>query len=737
MTTTTQRSPRDGFLDALRAIATIRVVVWHAFGAAIISWFIAAIPSMFVVFGSLLDASVERRSYVRVIIDRARRVLLPLWLFVVVTWLAIAASGVSMQFRFTEFLLWMFPIADPRAMSWESGWLSSPLWFIRMVLWLLVLAPALLPLARKYWRATLLVLALGTFVAEFAGRYQALIFDGAPRLWWHVGDVALYGFFMVLGVGHHRGQIVRLSRRQWILLAVLSGVGAIAWRMTQPVPDGVVNNSHPLHLLVGLGWLALAFAFQRTIVSFASRPGVSAVVRLVTRRSMTIYLWHTTAISAALWLLARFVDVGFARPLLYVVLISAGTYLATLLFGWVEDIAASRPASVHRVGIPVRERRSSVIVAAAIGTSIVLSGAIVSVNTSMNAAPAPPPIPSQQPPAPKFTRSMRVSDVPRTVPKSQLSAELRREIRTWRAQQSASGVAMMVLDEHGNRWSASEGKHADGKSDVRVQDTFDIGSITKLMTATLIYRLSDEGKLDLDAPLPRFIAVPEFPYSDELSARLLLSHQSGLVNYRDTSRYLHDQSSVASPYDAVVASIGEPLGFQPGTTRNYSSVNYLLLGFLIEHVTGRHYDDVLRDDLLAPLHLEHTSSLPSSPGEPSYSTAGTLTNLDDLVVMTQHLLGKHELISEASYAAMTLVDTETALGAGVIGFCPCTVDEAGQKSFYSIGHYGADTVVAYVPSSRLVVGIRVTDGVHAEGRLEATTALMARAAQLVGQATEG
>ena len=67
---------RDGFLDAIRAVAVIRVVTWHTYGWAPITWVVAAVPAMFFVSGHLLARSFERRSPRVVVADRLRRLLI-------------------------------------------------------------------------------------------------------------------------------------------------------------------------------------------------------------------------------------------------------------------------------------------------------------------------------------------------------------------------------------------------------------------------------------------------------------------------------------------------------------------------------------------------------------------------------------------------------------------------------------------------------------------------------------
>jgi CubicO group peptidase (beta-lactamase class C family)/peptidoglycan/LPS O-acetylase OafA/YrhL len=734
-TESTTRKPRDGFLDAIRAIASVRVIVWHAYGAPFISWCIASMPAMFFVFGSLLAASCERRSYSTVLRDRLRRVLLPLWGFTLLTWATVTLSGHGGRFDPLKLASWLLPLDDPAAAPWEHGWLSSPLWFLRMLLWLLALSPLLLATSRRSPRLTLFALVTGVFLFDWIGRHTAWTPRVAPMLWWKLGDAALYGTFATAGFWHHRSQFSSMTAKRWLSLAAGAAIAAVLWRLTQPVPLGVVNNSHPLHLFAGTAWLSLAFAARRHITATAARPVVAGVVKFLTRRSITIYLWHTTVIAGVLWLLQhRGLSLGPARPVVYLTLIALGTWIAASLFGWIEDLAAGRRPTV-RIGVPIQSLqrcwRPAVAGVLVIGV-ISGTGNLVAAGSTSNTVHRPPPIPSQQPPPPEFTKVTTPAPTV-AIPKSKLQSSLNATIRNWRTGHDASGVLATVVTGDGATWSAVDGTQLDGKTSVKVDDSFDIASITKLMTAELVYRAADEGRIDLDAPLPQFDAMPEFPYSNVLTARLLLSHRSGLVNYRDTTRYNEDRSSITTPQEAVDASIREPLAFEPGTQRSYSSVNYLLLGFLLEQTYGLPYDDILRDELLTPLGLHDTVPMPSSPGEPSYSTAGTLTTMHDLTSMTRQLLRDHALIGAASFATMTDIDPDSALGAGTIGFCPCTVDDAGRRSFFSLGHYGSDTLAVYVPSLDTVVGLRVTDGIHG-GRLDDVIDLATRLGQTVHDA---
>jgi hypothetical protein len=118
--TTTQRpaKQRDGFLDALRAVAIIRVVLWHAFGTPIISWVIATMPMMFFVAGSLLHNSLEARPAGQVLRSRLRRLLVPFWFF----------GAIVLGFLSTSATLGRRPTSRPtNSSAGSSRWSTRPL----------------------------------------------------------------------------------------------------------------------------------------------------------------------------------------------------------------------------------------------------------------------------------------------------------------------------------------------------------------------------------------------------------------------------------------------------------------------------------------------------------------------------------------------------------------------------------------------------------------------------------
>ena len=145
--------------------------------------------------------------------------------------------------------------------------------------------------------------------------------------------------------------------------------------------------------------------------------------------------------------------------------------------------------------------------------------------------------------------------------------------------------------------------------EVTPDSLFQIGSITKVWTATLVLQLVDEGRLDLDEPVAE--VLPGFRVADAdvtraVTTRHLLTHTSGIDGdvFTDTGR----GDGCVERYVAGLAEIGQnhPLG----ATWSYCNAGFVVLGRIVEHVTGLTWDGALRERLAAPLGLEHTVTLP-------------------------------------------------------------------------------------------------------------------------------
>jgi D-alanyl-D-alanine carboxypeptidase len=168
-----------------------------------------------------------------------------------------------------------------------------------------------------------------------------------------------------------------------------------------------------------------------------------------------------------------------------------------------------------------------------------------------------------------------------------------------------AGMSATVMSRDGT-WSGATGK-ADGVRDVRINDQFAIGSVTKSVIAAQVMQMIEAGELDLDDPATDHLPGDLEFDSNGATIRQLLSHRSGIPDYYP--RLLESLSTDGQPVwlDPALRAL-EPadlLELVPdnrapaGAEFGYTDTNYLLLGLVIEHIRGRPLGDVLRDGVLS------------------------------------------------------------------------------------------------------------------------------------------
>lgn len=136
-----------------------------------------------------------------------------------------------------------------------------------------------------------------------------------------------------------------------------------------------------------------------------------------------------------------------------------------------------------------------------------------------------------------------------------------------------------------------------------------IGSITKTMTGTVLLQLVGEGKVSLDDVLSDYI--PGIPNGDVATLRQLADMTSGIPSYSLNeewqAEYFSDPETQFTPQQLVDFTVAMPVSFAPGEGWEYSNSNYILLGLIIEQVTGQPIAQVFRDRLFDPLGMTDTA----------------------------------------------------------------------------------------------------------------------------------
>lgn len=170
-----------------------------------------------------------------------------------------------------------------------------------------------------------------------------------------------------------------------------------------------------------------------------------------------------------------------------------------------------------------------------------------------------------------------------------------------------------------------------------VSTKFRIASLSKTFTEVTVMKLAEEGRLDIDEPLKRYL--PDFPasYGSKVTLRHLLTHRSGISRLFNIPGWANGKSVSSHTKQAFLSMIaGMPVEFKAGEKRHYSSANYYLLGLVIEQVTGQDFGQVLQQKVLKPLNMNNTDvyrpgQLVSSLARPYKSVEGKYSFCPDVV----------------------------------------------------------------------------------------------------------
>ena len=188
-------------------------------------------------------------------------------------------------------------------------------------------------------------------------------------------------------------------------------------------------------------------------------------------------------------------------------------------------------------------------------------------------------------------------------------------------------------------WIPGEGSYvaAKGFADLRSRQAmrssyyFRIGSITNTFTVTALLILADEKKLGLDDPVSKYVDF--VPSGDRITLRMLANMTSGLHSYTEddswVTQMLGNPNRIWTPRELVDVGLRSPPDFAPGTGFHYSNTNTVLLGMILEKVSGQRIQDLYARKLYSPLHLRNTI-WPTSGQMPSpYASGYTRQTLDN------------------------------------------------------------------------------------------------------------
>jgi CubicO group peptidase (beta-lactamase class C family) len=163
----------------------------------------------------------------------------------------------------------------------------------------------------------------------------------------------------------------------------------------------------------------------------------------------------------------------------------------------------------------------------------------------------------------------------------------------------------------------------------QVDTKFNLGSLDKMFTAVAILQLVEQGKLSLDDKVGTYL--PNYANSEvakNVTLHELLMHTSGMGNYFDSPRYLELHDQIRSVADYLPLFVDTPLQFQPGAQFAYSNSGFIVLGLIIEAVTGQSYYDYVRENILEPSGMFNTGCYELDNQVPNLAIGYTYLNWD-------------------------------------------------------------------------------------------------------------
>jgi D-alanyl-D-alanine carboxypeptidase len=218
------------------------------------------------------------------------------------------------------------------------------------------------------------------------------------------------------------------------------------------------------------------------------------------------------------------------------------------------------------------------------------------------AATAAPPVATSAPTPAPTVDPLRTHPTP--IPAAQ--RRLDRAFATMAQEVGAPGLAAAVRLPDGTVWYGSTGVLWPDGPAVTPDTPFAWGSITKTFVATLVLRLVSTGVLSLDDRLSTWF--PDYPQARKITLRMLLGHTSGIFDYFQhpdyPERVYEDPLHAWTPQE-ILSLTGKRTN-APGKAFSYSNTNYVLLGLILEQVTGVELADLVHDQLLEPLGLDES-----------------------------------------------------------------------------------------------------------------------------------
>jgi CubicO group peptidase (beta-lactamase class C family)/D-alanyl-D-alanine dipeptidase len=290
------------------------------------------------------------------------------------------------------------------------------------------------------------------------------------------------------------------------------------------------------------------------------------------------------------------------------------------------------------------------------------------------------------------------------------------------------GFSIAIVEDQSVIWAKGFG-HADhAKSRPATPDTvYRVGSVSKLFTDIAVMQLVEEGKIDIDAPVTKYLPKfkPANQFDKPITLRHLMSHRSGLIREPPVGNYFDPEPPTL---EKTVASLnGIPLVYEPGTKIKYSNAAIAVVGLVVQKVDGRPFAQAIRERVLKPLGMTasdfeltpaikndlagaqmwtyHGRDFPAPTFELGEAPAGCMySTVNDLAKFVSAMFARKVTVKPETLKTMLTPQfdkPEAKTGFG-LGFMLADLDDHKR-----VGHggaiYGFSTEVAFHPEEKLGV----------------------------------
>ncbi|MEE0958086.1 MAG: serine hydrolase domain-containing protein [Ruminococcus sp.] len=249
----------------------------------------------------------------------------------------------------------------------------------------------------------------------------------------------------------------------------------------------------------------------------------------------------------------------------------------------------------------------------------------------------------------------------------------------------------------------------DNGKDITIDTPMPVGSVSKQFCAASILLLQEQGKLSVKDTLGKYF--PECSYGEKVTLHHMLSMRSGIPEIIDKKEQLQYEAGMDKTEEENIAAFkkwvfAQELDFEPDTSFAYSNSNFMLLGLIVEQVSGKSYIDFLHDNIFTPLGMKHSGTIHElkdspewangvthkaenlSPGiEPGMAKgAGDIVSTGEDITIWLNALSSGKLISKESYKTMTTDYTDST---SHYGYGLYVEFSGGVGHFGNIGTYTA------------------------------------------------